>query len=160
MDSRVSLLIERADTELVLAQKIKLLTEDMKLREELHIEPRKTFYSSVISHGYYAIFYAAKAVLLTKNVITSSPDIHKKTFDAFKREFVDTGILDVKLLEIYKKQVIRADTLLEIFKDEKWKRGNFTYHTLPQANKDPADDSLANAKLFVSNIMKVIEKYK
>ena len=158
MDSQVSLFIERADTELVLAQKIKILTEDNLLRKELSIEPNKTFYSSVISHSYYSIFYAAKALLLTKKVSTSSPDIHRRTFDAFKQEFVDTGILDVKLLDIYKKLIIRADTLLEIFRGEKWKRGNFTYHTIPQANKAPADDSIANAKLFVANIMKILEK--
>lgn len=47
--------------------------------------------------------------------------------------------------------------MLEIFKDEKWKRGNFTYQVIAQANKTPADDSLANAKSFVANISKVIE---
>lgn len=156
MDSQASLLIERADTELLLAYKIKTLTEDDSIKELLQIKREKTFYSSVISHAYYSIFYAAKAILLTKGVITTSPDIHKRTFEAFKRELVDTGILDIKLLEIYKKMVIRADALLEIFRNEKWKRGNFTYNSLPQANKEPADDSLANAKLFVSNIMKVI----
>jgi len=50
------------------------------------------------------------------------------------------GILDVNLLTIYKKMMVRADQLLQIFKDEKWKRGHFTYETIPQANKDPADD--------------------
>ena len=53
--------------------------------------------------------------------------------------------------------VVRADELLEIFKNEKWKRGNFTYNTIPQVNKEPAEDSLKNAKLFISNIIKVIE---
>jgi len=158
MDSQVSLLIERADTELLLAEKIKILTEDAKIKELLNIKREKTFYSSVIAHAYYSIFYSAKAILLAKGIITSSPDIHKRTFEAFKTELVDTGILDVKLLEIYKKLVIRADALLEIFKGEKWKRGNFTYHSIPQANKEPAEDSLANAKLFVSNIMKIIER--
>jgi uncharacterized protein (UPF0332 family) len=140
MDSQASLLIERADTELLLAYKIKTLTEDDSIKELLQIKREKTFYSSVISHAYYSIFYAAKAILLTKGVITTSPDIHKRTFEAFKRELVDTGILDIKLLEIYKKMVIRADALLEIFRNEKWKRGNFTYNSLPQANKEPADD--------------------
>ena len=112
----------------------------------------------MISHAYYAIFYATKAILLTKGITTSSPNIHKKTFENFKKEFVDTGILDVKLLEIYKKLVIRADSLLEIFKDEKWKRGNFTYNTIPQANKGPAEDSIQNAKIFVTNIIKVIQE--
>jgi len=157
MDLQINLFIERADTELLLAEKIKILCEEDNTRTMLQIPKQKTFYSAVISHAYYSIFYSAKAILLTKNIKTTSPDIHKKTFDEFKKQFVDTGILDVKLLEIYKKMVIRADKLLEIFKDEKWKRGNFTYHTIPQANKEPAEDSINNAKLFFSNILKVIE---
>lgn len=156
MDLMVKIYLERADTELLLAEKIKIMTEEEDIKVLLKIPQDKTFYSSVISHAYYAIFYAAKAILVTKGIKTSSPEVHKKTFDEFKNNFVDTGVLDVKLLEIYKKIVIRADELLGVFKDEKWKRGHFTYNTIPQANKEPADDSLANAKLFVSNIAKVI----
>ncbi len=158
MDSRVELFLKRSDNELLLAEKIMVLSVDKGVKDFLNIPEDTTFFSSVISHSYYAIFYAAKSLLLTRNIITASPEIHKKTFDAFKKEFVDTGILDVKLLEIYKKLVIRADELLEIFKDEKWKRGNFTYTTIPQANKEPADDSIRNARTFVSNIMKIVEK--
>ncbi len=56
--------------------------------------------------------------------------------------------------------VVRADELLEIFREAKQKRGSFTYQTIPQANKEPAEDSLKNAKLFVSNISKVIRGMK
>ena len=86
------------------------------------------------------------------------PDVHKKTLTAFQEHFVDTGVLDVKLLAIYKKLVVRADELLGIFKNEKKKRGNFTYSTIPQANKEPAEDSVIHAKLFVANIKKVVER--
>ena len=41
---------------------------------------------------------------------------------------------------------------------EKKKRGNFTYKTLPQANKEPAEDSTKNANLFVSSIISFLEK--
>jgi len=157
MDLEVNNLLKRANTELVLADKIKFITEDITVKTSLNVPDDMTFYSSVISHSYYSIFYAAKALLLTKKIITNSPEIHKKTFESFKKEFVDTGVLDVNLLEIYKKAVIRADVLLEIFHEEKWKRGNFTYNTIPQANKEPAEDSLKNAKYFVANINKVIE---
>ena len=56
--------------------------------------------------------------------------------------------------------VVRAEELLGIFKTEKKKRGDFTYHTLPQANQKPAEDSLKNAKTFVANISKIIETLK
>jgi len=158
MDSMVEIFLERANNELLAAESLKKLSEETGAKEDFHISSATTFYSSVISHSYYAIFYAAKAILLIKGIKTSSPDIHKKTYDEFKQVFVDTGILDVKLLDIYKKMVIRADDLLEIFRGEKSKRGNFTYNTIPQANKEPAEDSLKNAKLFVSNVTKVIHK--
>jgi hypothetical protein len=60
-----------------------------------------------------------------------------------------------------KNYISRAEseiTVADVFKDEKWKRGNFTYNTIPQANKGPAEESLKNAKLFVSNIIKVLER--
>src|SRR3989344_4413570 len=161
MDTKVKLFLERADNELVIAEKLKILSEDEKAKQFLKIHPDMTFYSSVISHSYYAIFYAAKALLLTKNIPTSSPEVHKKTFNAFKEHFVDTGILDVKLLEIYQKLVIRADTLLEIFHDEKWKRGNYTYNTVAQACQNlhfkhqPSDqEKLTSKKLNEESNMK------
>jgi uncharacterized protein (UPF0332 family) len=92
-----------------------------------------------------------------KNIRTSSPEIHRKTLEEFDKNFVRTGILDVKLLQIYQKMIIRADDLLDIFAKEKGKRGRFTYNTIPQANKEPAEDSLKNAKIFLANITKVIE---
>ena len=117
-----------------------------------------TFYSGVISHAYYSIFYAAKSILLTKNIKTYAPEIHKKTYEAFKEQFVDSGIIDIGLLNIYKKMIVRADELLQIFKDEKWKRGHFTYKTIPQANKEPAEESINNASKFIKNIKVIIEK--
>jgi len=139
------------------AESLNRLSNSKKYKLEFNLPENTTFYSSVISHSYYSIFYATKAILLTKNIKTESPEIHKKTYDAFKKYFVDSGLLDVRLLQIYKKMIVRADQLLEIIKDEKSKRGHFTYRTIPQANKEPADESLNHAKFFVSNIIKVIE---
>ena len=156
MDSQVEIFIKRANNELLVAEALRKLSEEIKYKGEFSIPQNETFYSSVISHSYYAIFYAAKAILLTKNIRTTSPNIHRTTYDLFDKTFVKTGVLDKKLLQIYTDIVVKAGDLLEIFKDEKWKRGNFTYQVIAQANKTPADDSLRNAKLFVANISKVI----
>ena len=156
MDSQASLLFKRADNELLIATRLKTMSEDEKVKDMLQIGKEETFYSAVISHAYYSIFYAAKAILLTRGVRTSSPDIHLKTLIAFEKELVRTGVLDVKLLKIYKTLVIRADALLEIFRKEKGKRGGFTYQTIPQANREPAEDSIRNAKTFVANIKAAI----
>ncbi|MFW6233062.1 MAG: HEPN domain-containing protein [Nanoarchaeota archaeon] len=156
MGSLIEIYLDRSNNELMIAESLKKLSENEKEKINFQLPENISFYSAVISHSYYAIFYVTKALLLTKNIDTKSPEIHKKTFEEFKKNFVDTNELDVNFLKIYKKMIIRADGLLQIYKDEKWKRGHFTYQTLPQANKEPADDSLKNAKFFVSNIMKVV----
>lgn len=158
MDSGVRLYIERAENELELANAVFSFSENKELKRELKVNPSYTFYSAVISHCYYAIFYSVKALLLTQNIKTTLPDVHSKTFDEFKKNFVDTGELDVELLKIYKELVIRAEELLGIFAHEKWKRGHFTYRTVAQANVQPAKDSLDNAKKFVAHINMVISR--
>ena len=156
MDSQVEIFLKRASNEILVAESLKRLSEETKYKEDFNIPQEATFYSSVISHSYYSIFYIAKAILLTKNIRTSFPNIHKRTYDLFDKTFVKTGVLDKRLLQIYTDLVVKAGDLLEIFKDEKWKRGNFTYQVIAQANKMPAEDSLTNAKLFVANISKAI----
>ena len=158
MDSMVRIYEERADNELFAAKSLKKLSEDSDMKETFELPDKITFYSSVISHSYYSIFYAAKAILLTKGIRTGPPSVHKKTYDEFKSRFVDTGILDVKLLNIYKSMVVKADVLLGIFKEAKKDRGKFTYNTIAQANKEPAEDSIKKANIFVTNIGKVIRK--
>lgn len=155
MGSLIEIYVDRANNEIMAADSLKRLSEKEEDKINFGLPDDISFYSSVISHSYYAIFYSTKALLLTKGIETKSPEVHKKTFEEFQKNFVDTKELDISLLKIYKKMIVRADELLEIFKDEKWKRGHFTYQTIPQANKEPADDSLKNSKFFVSNIMKV-----
>ncbi len=158
MDLMVKILLQRSRNELSAAKLLFEISNNKDKREELNIEEEMTFYSAVISHSYYSIFYAAKAILLTKNIKTEAPEVHKKTYEAFKEQFVDSGVLDIELLNIYKKMIVRADELLQIFKDEKWKRGHFTYQTIPQANKDPANQSMQNATNFLRNIKSIIEQ--
>lgn len=158
MDLETKQYLSRASNELKLAAVIEDISKNIDEKERLGLDREDTFYSAVISHSYYAIFYSAKAILLTKNIKTYSPEIHKKTLEEFKKNFVDSGILDVELLKIYSKMIIRADDLLELFQEEKRKRGNFTYKTIPQANIGPAEESITNAKKFASNIKKVIER--
>jgi uncharacterized protein (UPF0332 family) len=158
MDSMVKIYLQRARNELVAGKLLFDLSENRDKKQEFYIEENMTFYSSAIAHSYYSIFFAAKAMLLTKNIKTEAPEVHKKTFEAFKAHFVDSGLLDIELLTIYKKLIVKADELLEIFKNERWKRGHFTYHTIPQANKEPARQSVENAKKFVKNITVVIER--
>ncbi len=160
MGDKAELYLQRAENELVAAQMLFDISSNPNLqREQFKLEKEFTFYSTVISHSYYCIFYSAKAILIKEGIKTEAPEVHKKTIIAFEKYLVETGELNVELLKIYKKIIVRAEELLGIFSKEKGKRGEFTYQKLPQANREPAKESLDNASLFFKNINKVIRTY-
>jgi uncharacterized protein (UPF0332 family) len=150
--------LSRAENELIAAEILFKISQEEKLQKEFQLEKEFTFYSSVIGHAYYCIFCSAKAILLEEGVKTDLPEVHKKTLEAFKNYIVKTGKLDVELLNIYKKLVLRVEVLLDILEKEKKKRGEFTYQKLSQANLEPAKESLDNASTFYKNILKVLER--
>ena len=157
MNDEAKLYLQRAENELVAANILFDISSNSELqKEQFKLEKNFTFYSTVISHSYYCIFYSAKAILINEGIKTDYPEVHKKTLDAFENYLVKTGKLDVELLKIYRKMIIRADELLGIFSMEKKKRGEFTYQKLPQANREPAKESLDNASLFFKNINKIL----
>jgi len=151
MDLSYENYIERAQNELNLSEIIMGLSINPNFQNNFKITKIDTYFSAVISHAYYCIFYSAKAYLMKKGIKTKIPSEHKKTFKAFKK-FVKDGILDKELLRIYEEALIKAETLLNIFKIEKKNRGEFTYQKLAQANKEPASQSLENAKIFFKSI--------
>ena len=154
MDLR--LYIHRAENETKLAEIIFAISEKPNMQREIFkINEPETYFSAVISHSYYSIFYGAKAYLAKKGIKISAPEEHKKTFDEFKK-FVESGELDVELLKIYQEALVRAEYLLGIFKEEKSKRGDFTYRTMPQANKEPAKESIERAKIFFKHMIAVL----
>jgi len=153
------LYIERAKNELDLAKAIFKLSTDNKLKTEFELKEDSTFFSNVIGNSYYCIFYSAKALLQSKNIITEPPEEHKKTLEEFGK-LVLSGEIDMELLIIYKSIVVKADELFGIFKKEKSKRGKFTYKKLPQANIEPAKESLTNAGKFFKNINLMVQKNK
>jgi len=158
MDSGLHL--KRAENELKLAEIIFQLSKKPDIQTKVfEVADPETYYSSVINHAYYCTFYSAKAYLLKKGVEVSAPEEHRKAFEEFKR-LVDNGELDVELLKIYQTAIIRAGSLLGIFQAEKKKRGEFTYRTLPQANQEPAQESIANAKIFFKNMYALCSQIK
>ena len=157
MDLNYNLYLERANNEIKFADIALFVSNNKNIQVEvMKIEEPETYYSSVISHAYYCIFYSAKAYLAKKGIKTEAPEEHKKTYEEFKR-LVFQGIVDKELLRIYDDIIIKADTLLGIFKAEKKKRGEFTYQKLAQANLEPANKSLENAKTFLKHIIKLCE---
>lgn len=159
MDSKDSLLIERAEHEIVVSELLYKLSGDIPEKSALNVSSDTTFYSAVISHAYYAILYSAKYYLLSKNVSVPEQGQHNFVYQKFKK-LAKTGELDKELLEIYEDAKIKAETLLLILESEEEKRTEYTYKTYPQANKEPAEKSIENAKFFVAHIRKFVEKGK
>src|SRR3989304_2044568 len=152
----LKLYIHRAENEIKLAEIIFVISEEPNIQKEtFKVNDPETYFSAVIAHSYYSIFYGAKAYLAKKGIAVSAPEEHKKAFDEFKK-FVENGELDVELLKIYQEALVRAEYLLGIFKEEKKKRGEFTYRTMPQANKEPAKESLEHAKTFYKHIFTIL----
>lgn len=151
MDSKAILYLERAKNELDLARAIFKISTKPEFRQMLELKEDATFFSNAISNAYYCIFYSAKAFICSKGIITEAPEEHQKTYAEFEK-LVLSGEIDVELLNIYKSMAVKADELLGIFKWEKSKRGRFTYRKLPQANMEPADESILNAEKFLKNI--------
>ncbi len=159
MNNESELYLQRAENELISAQVLFDISSNPQLqRVQFKLEKEFTFYSSVISHSYYSIFYSSKAILAKIGIKTEGPEVHKKTLGAFEKHLVKTGKLDVELLKIYQKMIVRAEELLWIFSKEKGKRGRFTYQKLPQANRMPAKESFDNASVFFKNINKILTK--
>lgn len=159
MKDEANLYLQRAENELVAAQMLFDISSNIVIqKEQFKLEKNFTFYNIVIGHSYYCIFYTAKAILIMEGIKTYAPEVHKKTLEAFDTHLVKTGKLDLELLKIYKKMIVRAEELLGIFSKEKGKRGEFTYQKLPQANQEPAKESLDNAYLFFKNINKILRK--
>lgn len=157
MDSEYKIYLERSRNELNLAGIIIKLSINQEIQVDVfNASLIDTYFSSVISHSYFCIFYAAKAYLLKKGIKTKFPEEHKKAYLEFKK-LVEKGIIDVELLKIYEKMIIRAETLLGIFQLEKHKRGRFTYQKLSQANQEPAKESIDNAGLFFKHINSLCE---
>ena len=72
---------------------IEKAAEDIKAAELLI---SKGYYRIAVSRLYYAMFYIAEAILLTKNLSYSS---HHAVISFFNKEFVKTGIFDKKYYE-------------------------------------------------------------
>jgi len=119
MDSKVSLLLQRADNEILAGRSLKKLSEDEKETISFELPQGTTFYSAVISHSYYAIFYSTKAYLISKNInLKSTQGQHQQVYFKFKKHVRD-GIIEEELLKIYEEVKIKAEVLLDIIKNER-----------------------------------------
>jgi len=98
-------------------------------------------YESSVSRTYYAMFYSAQAMLLTKNLSFSS---HKGVISAFGEHFVKT--------DIFPKEMGRE--LNRTF--EKRQMGDYEYTFV--ISKEEAEEIIANGSKFIEKIVQYLKK--
>ena len=101
---------------------------------KLNIEHR--FYATAINRAYYAIFYAASALLLTKGLAQSK---HTGVIAAFREHFVKPGLIEAEYSDIYG-DVMDA-------------RVDSDYEMTFAADLGTAESALTDARRFVERIV-------
>jgi len=99
------------------------------------------FYEDSVSKSYYALFFAAKALLLTKNL---DPKRHSGVISFFSQYFVKTGELEKELADILKfaqKERISAD-----------------YDEFYIASPEEARHQLENAEKFLQRAKEILQE--
>ncbi len=160
-DSRVlsHLKWQKATNDLLLSGGLlKISTED-KTKKSLDYPEDATFFDWVIVSSYYSIFHAAQALLGIKGIKIVGR-VHHATLVSFARHFILNNELEDELFLIYEDVENKAKDLLEIFEEEKKKRGMFQYHRLSRNNLRPAQESLENARTFLDAVGRVLAKKK
>ena len=77
MDLNYNLYLERANNEIKFADIALFVSNNKSIQVDvMKIEEPETYYSSVISHSYYCIFYSAKAILIKEGIKTEAPKVH------------------------------------------------------------------------------------
>lgn len=100
-------------------------------------------YESSVSRTYYAMFYSAQAMLLTRNLSFSS---HKGVISAFGEYFVKTGIFPREMGREFNRAF------------EKRQLGDYEYTTV--ISHEEAKKMLANGRKFVEKIGQYLKEGK
>ena len=116
------------------------------IKAEKNIEAVKSniageFYDSAVSRAYYAMFYCAEALLLTKDLRFSK---YSAVHSAFGQHFAKTGEIHPDLHKI----------LLSAFES----RADGDYEYMIEITKEEAEVVLKNAEFFVGEIKKKLNE--
>jgi uncharacterized protein (UPF0332 family) len=93
------------------------------------------FYAAAVNRAYYAIFYAANALLATKKLARSK---HSGVLSAFRKHFIKTGLLPAELSEIYG----------QVMED----RHEGDYEIITATTKEDAEIDVKQAQHFVDEV--------
>ena len=143
--------LENCDLSLATAQKLFSL-------ESEQYKP----YLWVIVSSYYAMFYAANAILLSSGYKIGDKISHKVTSDAlivFVRNKLKKGFLEEyedAQLDALELTSAKADNLLESLDFERKKRSKFQYRMDEEVKRTKALTSLQRAKEFIFELKKLL----
>jgi len=101
------------------------------------------FYADSVSRAYYAMFFAARALLSLKNIY---PRTHRGVLAQLGLEFITKGYLDK----------ISAKALSTAMED----REDADYGILSEITKEESKQIIEDTKRFIGNIEKAIEKIR
>jgi len=99
------------------------------------------FYTSAINRAYYAVFYAANALLLTKEI---SQGKHSGVISAFRQHFIKTGVIAPEYSQIYGR-------LME-------DRHESDYEIEAAIDKQDAESNLMDAERFVQEVQQWLKQ--
>jgi len=169
----VGFFLANAESSLRTASVLQQISDDESLKETLQAGSNFESYLWVIVSSYYAMFYAATAILAKQGVKASGQIVHKVTADALIHFFASNEKL-AKLLEQYeeaqtvgleligreelmKKMQKKADELIISYEGERKKRSKFQYDIGVQAKRGYAQTSLERARTFIFEISKLLK---
>ena len=102
---------------------------------------KEGFYEDAVSRAYYSMYFAAKALLLKRNITVKT---HKGLLSKFGLEFVDKGVVE--------KYYGRALRIAEELREEA------DYSTSREITEEEAKSVINDADAFLKRIEEAIEK--
>lgn len=169
----VKFFMSNAESSLRTASILEQISDDDATKDSLRVERGFETYLWVIVCSYYSMYYAATALLASREIRVTGQIVHKVTSDALIHYFASNMKL-AKLLEQYEearsaglkltgrnelmRQVEKkADELIVAYESERKKRSRFQYDIGVQAKRGFAQTSLDRAKEFVFEIGKILK---
>lgn len=156
-------LLKKKKNEIAKEMYLKNAELSLQVADELSKSPLKPHIWVVVS-SYYAMFYAANAVLLNLGYKTQDKIVHQVTNDALivlvlhrlKKELLeDYETLRNDALEIASN---KADEVIESYGSELGKRSRFQYDMLEETKESKAKTSLNRAREFVFEMQKLMRQ--
>ena len=88
------------------------MAEANRALEAADVNLEHSLYATAINRAYYAVFYAASALLLAKDIARSK---HSGVISAFRQHYVKPGLIETEYSQIYGKvMAARVDSDYEI----------------------------------------------